>query len=438
MSARLDSILVTLLLFSQVLIPTAYGVEDSIVPDCDFIIKLTSPEPKYQGNFGASSVIINNTIVIGEPAQHSDTSNTGTVWFFDLNGNVTGYLKSPFKANASSFGFSMTVSEDYLIIGEPWLSVDGLKSAGMVHFYTHNGDYVKSTSSTEPMEQGNYGFSLSCNDDLIVVGEPGPLIYDENITSRVLAYDNSGSYLYTIQQSDARTGSFGMSLAVNNDTIIVGEPYFSESIPSWQGIIYMYTLNGSLIRNITSPFHMTSNRPRNFGFRVSASDNIFSVGEVRGNVEEHEFAGRAYIYNRNGMLLANLTSLQSPPGIHYGYTLVHNDLVLVEDYVRIENFTNRLGAVIYDKFGGIRAVVSSREYEWVRGFPIAFTDELVVLGHRLGGSRDIMYAGNVYVCAVPDGLWEVETGPEDAGVNDFILFTLIGVMLYWIIVKKDR
>ena len=94
--------------------------------------------------------------------------------------------------------------------------------------------------------------------------------------------------------------------------------------------------------------------------------------------------------------------------------------------------------LIYDKFGGIRAVVSSREYEWVRGFPIAFTDELVVLGHRLGGSRDIMYAGNVFVCSVPDVLWEVETGPEDTGVNDFILFILIGAMLYWIIGKKVR
>ena len=377
---------------------------------------------------------MNDTIAIGESGPYRETQSSGAVWFFNLDGNLTNVLRSPIPVNSSYFGFSMTLFNGFLLIGDPGVLVDGEPFAGMVHVYSHNGTYLQSITSLEPMKDGEFGRSMACNDELLVIGEPGPQTQDENVTSRVHVYDQDLRFLYTIQQSEARTGCFGMSLAVNNDTIVIAEPYYD----AWQGIVYLYDLEGNLLRNITSPFYRITRRPRNFGFRISANDNIIAIGEVRGSVEEHEFAGRAYIYDRNAVLLTNLTSLKPTGTAGFGYLLVLNDCVLIADYVRVDEFNDRLGAVIYDKVGDIRAVVSSRDYEWVRGSPTSFTDELVVLGDIIGESGGVTYAGNVYVCAVPDGFWDIETEPEDAGSNDFIVFLLIGAIVFYIIGNRDR
>lgn len=415
-----------------------FGLEETRFPECEYLHTLSSPEPQASGNFGSSCVIINETIVIGEPARHADPPRAGTVWFFNLKGNVTKSIKSPFKANSSGFGFALTANDDVLVISEPNLSDDETHS-GMVHYYTLEGEYLKSVSSKEPTEKGAFGLSLACNDDIILVGEPGVLYEDENITSRVYAYDNSGNHLYTLHQPEVRTGNFGQSVAVNNETIVVGESYYSDKFPSWQGIIHVYSLNGSLIRSQTSPFHMTSNRPRNFGAIVSSSDTIYSVGEPRGNVDEQEYAGRAYIYDRKGKVLANLTSLQR--GMHFGYLLVRNDLTLVEDYVKMENVTGRVGAVIYDKHGEIKAIVPYRDNDYTKGFPKTFTEDYIILGDPWASAEGRQYAGRVLLFSVPEEIWAIEENVKSPNYWTPIIASVglvLGVILYSRIRVKYR
>jgi hypothetical protein len=56
---------------------------------------------------------------------------------------------------------------------------------------------------------------------------------------------------------------------------MVSEPYCNHL----NGIVYIYDLEGKLIGNVTSPYGFESRSPRNFGYTVSASDNLLAVGE---------------------------------------------------------------------------------------------------------------------------------------------------------------
>jgi hypothetical protein len=318
----------------------------------------------------------------------------------------------------------MTTCNHLLLIGDPGQSVDGVESAGMVHIYTLDGEYLRSLSSYQPSLDGEFGRSLASNGEVLLIGEPGPQIMDENVTSRVHVYDKEAVYRFTIQRSEARTGCFGMTFVVNNDTIIIGEPYLSVRRVGWQGIVYLYDLDGGYIRNITSPFCAASFKPRNFGFRISANDNLIAIGEVRGDVDEHESAGRAYVYDRDGDLLTNLTSLEPTGFAGFGYLLVWRDLILVNDYVKVDDFPDSIGAV-----------VSSRDYEWVKGNPILFNADFVVLGDIIGFSSGVQYAGNVFVLEVPHEIWEREEVIEE-NVNNLPLllifvtcFLLISILL---------
>ena len=401
------------------------------ITECNFLYKLTSPDPQYRGLFGSSCVIYNNTIAIGESGLYGG-SEPGKVHFFNLNGSLVKSIKSPLSGNQSYFGYAITKCHNLLLIGDPGITVEGIKSAGMVHVYL-DGEYVKTITSTQPSLNGEFGRSLASNGKLILIGEPGPQILDENVTSRVHVYNKKCEYQYTIQQSEARAGCFGMSIALNNETIIIGEPYLSEGRHGWQGIAYLYDLNGKLIRNITSPLHTSTIYPRNFGYRISANDNMIAIGEVRGSVDELDAAGRAYIFDRKGNFLTNLTSLKPTGYANFGYLLVWRDLILVEDYVRVENFTDRIGAVIYDKLGNIQAVVSSRDYEWARGYPKAFNDEFIILGDISGSSSGVEYAGNVYVMRVPQEIWDMNNDFQNRSVSIWVLilpFIVLLLLLY--------
>jgi len=399
------------------------------VPDFAFLLKLTSPQPQSQGYFGSSCLLTNTSIIIGEPGLYSRTRTEGAVHFFDYNGTLTMTLKTPISGNQSKLGYAIVACEDKLLIGDPGISVSGIESAGMVHIYTIEGEYIRSITSDHPSLNGEFGRALASNNDIIIIGESGPQIFDENVTSRVHIYDKNVNYMFTIQQSEARSGCFGMSLAVNNDTIIVGEPYLSDGMAGWQGIVYMYDLDGKLRKNITSPLHASTMYPRNFGYRISANDNLIAIGEVRGHVDEHEAAGRAYIFDRNGKLLANLTSLRPITQSGFGHLLVWRDMILVEDQVRVDEFPERLGAVLYDQSGELVSVVMTKKNEWVKGYPIGFNDDYIVLGDILGASGGIKYAGNVYVVNVPDEIWISAKDMDFVGSNQLIFQVLISLFL---------
>jgi len=98
---------------------------------------------------------------------------------------------------------------------------------------------VKLLGAGEPAKE-NFGYSVAISGDTAVVGEPGVLS-----CSLGAAYVFRFSGREWVQEAELTAahptpaGRFGWSVAVSDDTIVVGEPY-AYNLGSWSGTAYVF------------------------------------------------------------------------------------------------------------------------------------------------------------------------------------------------------
>lgn len=222
--------------------------------------------------FGFSVYVSGNTAVVGAPGEDSASSSVngnqsdntstqaGAAYIFVQNGvgwSQQAYLKAANSDARDRFGYSVVVSGDTVVVGAPGEAAGD----GAAYVFVRNGTnwsqqaYLRASNSNI-IESSNFGFSVALSDDTIVVGAPG------EARSAGAAYvfvrdGTSWSEQAYLKASNAEAfDEFGYSVSVSGDTVVVGAR-----------------------------------------FEDSAADG---VNGDQGNYSENFFAGAAYIFVRNG------------------------------------------------------------------------------------------------------------------------------------------
>jgi hypothetical protein len=274
---------------------------------------IESPNPASNGGFGSSLAIGDTRIVVGE-------SGIGHAYIYDYNGSLLKTLTQQIVNPSSGFGSTVAIDGDVIIVGEPGAEVDGIKSAGLVHIYDIEGNYVRTVKSQFPYEGAGFGFSLVTSGGLIVVGEPGPFNGDEALTTRVYLLGYDGEYIASIVRPHQRKGSFGWDVGISDGVLAIGEPYAVVESPTGSythGVVHIYDVSMSaepvFVATLKSP---TGRGFGSFGMSVSVGKDIVVVGEIRGDFNGTQQAGSAHMYTLKGEFMGTLT----PPNPKtYGY-----------------------------------------------------------------------------------------------------------------------
>lgn len=207
----------------------------------------------YRGLFGSAVAISGDTVVVGEVNQSSGVANSGAAHIFIRSGatwSYQAYLKLNQNDYEGNFGFSVAVSGDTVVIGKRGDSSSSTGVNGTVNQYAAGGSgaayvfvrngtawsqqaYLKASQVTA---QDYLGYSVAISDDKVVVGAPwedgnaagvnGVVNELANSAGAALVFTRSGTtwsqqaYLKASQVS--QDDSFGLSVAVSGDTVIVG------------------------------------------------------------------------------------------------------------------------------------------------------------------------------------------------------------------------
>ncbi len=147
-------------------------------------------------------------------------------------------------------------------------------------------------SASDGQPQDQFGWSVAISGDTAVVGS----VYDENRTGSTYVYTRTGS-TWTEQQkltaSDAALeDAFGVSVAIDQDTIIVGAGWKDTFI----GAAYIYTRSGTTWTQEAKINASDGTNGNEFGMAVSISGDLVAVGARFVNT----WTGAAYIYSRTG------------------------------------------------------------------------------------------------------------------------------------------
>ncbi len=219
--------------------PSASGKVHIYIHDGEFISTIYPPDPVSGGNFGA-------TIEIG--AEHIYLAQDESVYIYDFEGVLVNTIQAPEPAPAwtywnGTFGNSIDVSDDVLVIGEMDARVNGVERVGKVHVFTVDGEFLRTLVSPNPDFNAWFGSSVAISGDIIVVGEELGNINPFMEEGRAYVFNVDGRLLQNLTAPDpSPRGAFGLAVDIQDDIIVVGECWAEVEGHADSGRIHVFKL----------------------------------------------------------------------------------------------------------------------------------------------------------------------------------------------------
>ena len=205
------------------------------------IRNVTSPMMKSEGFFGRSLAASDEYILVGETGR-SDPIDMCSVYVYDYDWHLVTILQSPDQQEHSFFGFSTSISGDYVVIGEHWASVDGHEKAGRAHIYDTGWNYVASLQSPTPEDNAEFGLDVVTGGDIVVVGERRGDVESMN-EGKAYVYDLEGNLVSTLISPAPFPGNqFGYSVETDGEIIVVCEADVEAGGESKAGKVHVFSL----------------------------------------------------------------------------------------------------------------------------------------------------------------------------------------------------
>jgi hypothetical protein len=256
--------------------PMMWGDAQQLVPPAD-------PDAMLQlDSFGQSVAVSGDTVLVGSPlfAPPGGTS-TGAAYVFVRSSGTAWALQQQLAGSGvplSSFGQSVALSGDTALVGEPGEST----SSNNVLFFTRSGTtWSLAQSLDDPLftDGDLFGRSVALDGTTAIIGAPGASV---QFTGAAYVFVLSGS-TWTLQQSlggllgDAGEVFYalGSSVAISGDTAVVGAPSADGT-----GQVVVFVRSGTTwteqqVLNAPSPMPDQA-----FGSSVALSGDTLLVGAL--------------------------------------------------------------------------------------------------------------------------------------------------------------
>jgi trimeric autotransporter adhesin len=289
-------------------------------------------------DFGYSIALSGDTLAVGARSEdataggdpsNNGLQNSGAVYTYTRSGTtwtLQSRLKAPNAGEGDLFGSAVALSDAFLIIGANGEDSTGTTVGtdnnngldnGAVYVYTPDNmgwaltSYLKS-STTDAADQ--FGSSVALSGNTLVVGA-----LNDDMTGRCAVFTHDGAMwseeAILSASNAAPNDSFGVSVAISGDTIVVGAPYEDTGLAGGSkgtaaddyGAAYVFTRNG--VDWSEQAILQAGNRAinDNFGEAVAISGDLIVVG-VQGEdnnldgMADNAFvsSGAVYLFERNG------------------------------------------------------------------------------------------------------------------------------------------
>lgn len=278
-------------------------------------------------NFGVSVSISGDTILIGAyfadgPSGPTDSGSayvylrTGDAWLQQAE------LLPSDPATGAKFGGSVAIDGDIAVIGAWQDDAVGVES-GSAYVFVRNGTTWTQEAKLVAFDGSSgdwFGYSVSISGETVVVGADNDDDLGMDAGSAYVFVRNGG--VWTLQTkllaSDGQaTDSFGNSVSIAADTIIVGAP-LNHGGPVYSGAAYVFVRSGN------QWFEQTKLVASDAGHHDCAGESVSIDGDtviVGAPCYEPDDRGAAYVFERNGSSWTETTRLPGSnlgPGIQFG------------------------------------------------------------------------------------------------------------------------
>ena len=280
------------------------------------VAKLTASDRAGSDRFGTSVSVDGNTIVVGAYGNDDSGSATGSAYVFVKpsarwrSATETAKLTASDGARNDNFGYSISVDGETVIVGAYGDNANGSGAGSAYVFVRPSAGWATATetaklTASDGARSDSFGWSVSVGGDTVVVGA---YVDDDNGSGSGSAYvfvrSSTGWAAATetakLTASDgAPSDSFGWSVSVGGDTVVVGADADRDN-GSLSGSAYVFVRPSTGWATATETAKLTASDGAvgdQFGASVSAAEDTVVVGAFNEDASGIN-SGSAYVFVR--------------------------------------------------------------------------------------------------------------------------------------------
>ena len=281
------------------------------------VAKLTAFDGVAYDEFGYSVAVDGDTVVVGAYRDDDNGSRSGAAYVFTKP--ATGWVTTSTAAKLTAldgatndeFGYSVAVDGDTVVVGAWWDHAGAIHS-GSAYVFTEptSGGWVTATETAKLTAYDGdvtdyFGISVAVDGDTVVVGAfyEGDNVADYG-SAYVFTKPSGGWYDATetaklTAYDGADDDRFGISVAVDGDTVVVGASEDDDNDEDF-GSAYVFTKPSGGWVTATETAKLTSYDGAAFDFfgKAVAVDGDTVVVSAVGDDDNGERSGSAYLFTK--------------------------------------------------------------------------------------------------------------------------------------------
>jgi hypothetical protein len=328
--------------------------------------ELTASDGATEDNLGYSVAVSGNTVVAGAPFHRVGAhAQQGAVYVFEMpaggwaSATQTAELTDSGGKPGEELGYSVAISGNTIVAGEPagtelpgnlHKTEDAVQ--GTVDVFTTNGAWMSTStpsaqltdSGTQNSGGGELGWSVAISGKTIVAGAPfdgtfGDPEGEAFVFTEPVAGGWSGPHTQTAELKESHPSGedhFGESVAISDNTIVVGARYFAQSVGGHeQGAAFVFTGPGGVWSGShTQTAELLAGDPSGsdeLGYSVGVSGKTVVAGALNHQVGSSPGQGAAYVFTEPSggwaaaadpmTQTAELSASDGQPGDALGYAV---------------------------------------------------------------------------------------------------------------------
>ena len=250
------------------------------------------------GDFGSKVFMYEDYLLIRGTKQNNSIS----IYVYKNNGNdkfiEIANLKASNSIDDDNFGYSFSMSGNYIVISSPYKTNNSFVNSGCVYIYKNNGNDIFTEISiitSSDLESNSYfGYSVSIENDYLVISET--FINDDNNSfnnkGKVYLYKNNGNDIFNKINTFANLNLylFGKNVLIKDKNILITSGY-NENI---SGLSNLYIDNGDNTYDVVI-LHGGSSNSTDYPSAISMYNNMIIISDDNKNTSKEQTI--VYLYN---------------------------------------------------------------------------------------------------------------------------------------------
>ncbi len=368
--------------------------------------------------FGWSVAVSGDRVLVGAPLDDVGASeNQGTAFSFTRSHGVWS-LEDTFKGGGAQErnGYSVALSGTVAAIGAPMATANAHAEQGVVRLFAYvAGSWTGPVTVTPAAGAANdrFGVSVDFGKESLIAGA-----YQRTVAGHTL---QGAAYVFTagpagwaeqaiLASSDGASGDlFGVSVAIDGDTALVGAPQHDPGGSSNQGSAYVFTRSGSAWTERARLNGAGGAASDDFGRSVALVAGVAIAGAPLDNVGPDPDEGSVTVFTGAGTAwtrVASLTGVGAEESWFGEAVDVHYDTAIVGASYEDVGANARQGAAYVFVRNGLtwslqaRLVAGDGAAEQHFGASVAVEGDIAIVG-----TSPLNHSGAAYVFVRSAGTW---------------------------------